>query len=97
MVTFDTDSAFIQVKSDNRGTFTHARSEMTMAESNILPLLYATVTSGIEWFLLWFVYDVMKIRQFLKPLAFANLALAVCLIVFVILGGIGQLKKVLKR
>ena len=68
-----------------------------MAESSILPLLYAIVTSGIAWFLLWFVYDVMKIWQFLKPLAFANLALATCLIVFVILGGVGQLKKVLRR
>jgi len=68
-----------------------------MAESNVRPLLYAIVTSGIAWFLLWFVYDIMKIWQFLKPLVFANLALAICLIVFVILGGIKQLKKALSR
>ena len=68
-----------------------------MAEFNIFTLLYAIVTSGIAWFLLWLAYDVMEVWQFLKPLVFANLALAVCLIVFVILGGIEQLKKVLKE
>ena len=80
-----------------RGSFAPARSEKTTAKFNISSLLYAIVASGIAWFLLWFVYDVMKVWQFLKPLVFANLALAICLIVFVILGGIEQLKKIPKE
>jgi len=51
MVTFNSDSTFIQVKSDNLGTFARARSEITMVESDILSLLYAIVTGGIAWFL----------------------------------------------
>jgi len=39
----------------------------------------------------------MEISQSLNPLSFTNLALAICLIVFVILGGVEQLKKVLKE
>ena len=79
-----------------RGAFSRARSEKTTAKFNISTLLYAIVASGIAWFLLWFAYDLLKFWQFLKPLVFANLALAICLIVFVILGGIGQLKKALR-
>jgi len=80
-----------------RGTSVHAWSEETTVEFNIFTLLYAIVTSGIAWFLLWFAYDVMEIWRFLEPWTFTNLALAICLIVFVILGGIKQLKKVLKE
>jgi len=68
-----------------------------MVEFNVFTLLYAVVASGTAWFLLWFVYDFMEIWQFLKPGAFINLALAICLVVFVILGGIEQLKKALRR
>ena len=80
-----------------RGTSAHARSERTTAEFNVSALLYAMVISGIAWFLLWFVYDVMETWQFLKPGAFTNLASAMCLIVFVILGGIEKLKKVARE
>jgi len=68
-----------------------------MGKFNISPLLYAIITSGIAWFLLWFAYDVMEISQFLNSGTFTNLALAICLIIFVILGGIEQLKNVLKE
>jgi len=68
-----------------------------MGEFNISTLLYAIVVSGIAWFLLWFTYDVMEISQFLNPGTFTNLTLAICLIVFVSLGGIEQLKKVLEH
>jgi len=68
-----------------------------MSEFNVSALLYAIVTSAIAWFLLWFAYDTMEISQSLNPLSFTNLALAICLIVFVILGGVEQLKKVLKE
>ena len=80
-----------------RETFVPTRIEKTTAKFNISTLLYAIVASAIAWFLLWFAYDVMKVWQFLEPLVFANLALAICLIVFVILGGIEQLKKVRRR
>ena len=85
----------VSIMLEPRGTSAHARSEKTTAKFNISTLLYAIVTSGIAWFLLWFAYDVMEIWQFLKPRTFTNLALAICLIVFVILGGIEQLKKML--
>jgi len=75
----------------------HTGSEIPMSEFNVSTLLYAIVTSTIAWFLLWFAYDIMEISQFLNPMTFTNLAFAICLIVFVILRGIGQLKKVLKE
>jgi len=80
-----------------RRTSPHARSEKTTTEFNILTLLYAIVTSGIAWFLLWFAYDIMEIWHFLKSGTFTNLALTICLIVFVIFVGIEQLKEVLKE
>ena len=82
---------------EHRGNFAHARNIRTASRFNFSTLLYAIVTSGIAWFLLWFVYDVKEIWQFLKPGVFTNLALAICLIVFVILGGIEQLKNLLKE
>ena len=93
----NSDFTFIQVKSDNRGNFAYVWSQIRMVEFDIPSLLYAIIASGIAWFLLWLVYDIMKIWQFLKPLAFTNLTLAICLIVFVILGGIEQLKKALRK
>lgn len=68
-----------------------------MGKVNISPLLYAIVASGIAWFFLWFAYDVMRIWHFLKPLTFANLGIVICLIAFVIFGGIEQLKNLLKE
>jgi len=68
-----------------------------MVKINVSGLLYATVASIIIWFLLWFAYDIMKVSQGLNSATFANLTVATCLIVFVILllglGGIEPQKK----
>jgi len=72
-----------------------AQGERTMGEIDISALLYAIATAGIAWFLLWAAYEVMEIVRFLSPAAFTNIALAMCLIIFVIFGGIKQLKNLL--
>lgn len=72
-----------------------ARGERTMGEIDISALLYAIAAAGIAWFLLWAAYDVMEIVRFLSPATFTNITLAMCLIIFVIFGGIKQLKNLL--
>jgi len=61
------------------------RSKRIMAEFKIptyvFLLFYSITAGGITWFLLWFVYDVMEIRQFLNVVTFRNLAIALFLTV----------------
>jgi len=68
-----------------------------MSKINIFGVLYVIVISIIVWFLLWFAYDVIKIWEVLNPLTFTNLAVAICLIVFLAFGGIKQLKKAIGK
>ena len=55
-------------------------------------LLYSIAAGGIAWFLLWFAYDVIEIRQSLNVATFRNLVLAICLIVILGVGAICRVR-----
>lgn len=78
----------------------HARSAIAMVKVNISRVrvfLFAITVSAVVWFLLWFAYDVAEIWRNLKSVTYQNLAIAICLIVFLLVGGIKQLSKALKK